>query len=384
MPILPSQRQRFDIPDEIAYLNCAYMSPLSKAVLAAASRGLDDKRQPWKLVPADFYALTDRARATFARFLGGGAKAEDVALVPAASYGMATAAANLPLARGQRVLTLADEFPSTILTWRERARAVGAEHILLPRPADHDWTAAICEAIDERTAVAALSALHWFDGALIDLVRVRRRLSEVGATLALDLTQSMGTGPFDLDAIAPDFLVVAGYKWMMAPYSTGFLYVAPRWQGGRPIEHHWFGRADSQNFAALTGYPERFQPGALRFDAGEPANFALVPGLIAAVEQIEEWGLANIADTCGALADQIAARGAELGLTSVPTSLRARHYIGLRAPRGLPSGLAERLARANVFVSVRGGQSLRITPHVYNTQRDVDRLFEVLAAALPS
>ena len=339
---------------------------------------MESKARPWEIHPRDFFTLTDRARGRFAALLGEPASANDVAIMPAASYGMAVACANIPLQPGQRVLTMADEFPSTILSWRDRARRAGAEFVMLPRPSDDDWTATVCQAIDERTAVAALPYLHWFTGARLDLVAIRERLRAVGAALVLDLTQSLGAAPFDLAAVDPDFLVAACYKWLLGPYSIGFLYVAPRRHEGRPLEHHWFGRADAENFSALTAYPEDFQPGARRFDVGEPSNFALLPGAMAAIDQILEWGVANIAETCGVLVDDIVTRGAEMGLTAVPTSIRARHYVGLRAAGGLPAGIAERLAAARVHVSVRGGQSLRITPHVYNDQSDIDRLFAAL------
>ncbi len=382
MAILPSQRPLFELPSDVAYLNAAYMGPLSREVAAAGRAGVDAKLRPWLLKPADFFVATDEARRAFARLLGAPATGEDIAIVPAASYGMAVAAANVPLRAGQRVLALDAEFPSTILTWRDRARSVGADFVLLPRPEDDDWTRVVLAAIDDRTAVAALPQCHWIDGALLDLARIRTRLDEVGGALALDLTQSLGALPLDLAAVNPDFLVAACYKWMLGPYSTGFLYVAPRRQEGRPLEQHWFGRIGSNNFSALTAYPEGFQPGARRFDVGEPANFALLPAAVAAIEQLLRWGVANVADTAAALADRVVAGAAVRGLRAVPTPLRARHYVGLKSDRPLPADLPERLARERVFLSVRGGNALRITPHVYNEPWEIDRLFEVLDRAL--
>jgi selenocysteine lyase/cysteine desulfurase len=376
--ILPSQRALFDIPDDVCYLNCAYMSPLMRHITAIGQQAVARKARPWEIAPADFFASTAAARQAFARLLGAPASEDDVAIVPAASYGMAVAARNRPLVSGQRVLVLEGEFPSTILTWRERAREAGAELVRVQRPDDGDWTGAVLHAIDERTAVAALPALHWLDGVTLDIPRLRTRLNDVGAALVLDLTQSLGAQPFDLAAADPDFLVVACYKWLLGPYSLGFLYVAPRCQNGQPLEHNWYAREGSQNFGGLIDYPERFQPGARRFDMGEPSNFALLPQAVAAIDQILEWGVPHIADTSGALANDIVRRGAALGLEAAPEALRARHYVGLRASRPLPERLSERLAADGIYVSVRGGQTLRVTPHVYNTAADVARLFEAL------
>jgi len=383
MSPLPSQRHLFDIPDDVAYLNCAYMSPLLRRVTEAGQRAVERKARPWEITAKDFFSEVEEARRLFAMLLGGGASADDIAIVPAASYGMAVACANVPLARGQNVLLLDEEFPSVILPWRERARGAGATAVLLPRPADDDWTRVILEAIDQQTAVAALPALHWTDGALIDLPRVAARLREVGASLVVDATQSLGVMPFPLADVRPDFLVAASYKWLLGPYSLGFLYVASHHQGGRPVEYNWITRAGSEDFTALTHYAGelQFQPGARRFDVGETSNFALMPMAIEALRQLLDWGVSRIGETIAMLTGPLVARAAELGLTAVPATRRAPHYVGLRFPRGMRPELSERLTANRVYVSVRSRGTLRVTPHVYNTESDLDRLLSAIAAA---
>jgi selenocysteine lyase/cysteine desulfurase len=378
---LPSQRHLFDLPDDVAYLNCAYMSPLLNRAVEVGHQALARKARPWEITAADFFSLMQQAREAFARLLGPPARPDDVALVPAASYGTAIACRNLPLKPGQWVLALEEEFPSSIVSWREAARVAGAELRLVPRPADDDWTEAILARIDERLAVAALPNCHWIDGAALDLGRIRDRLEQVGAALVLDLTQSLGVMPLDLARVRPDFLTVACYKWLLGPYTAGFLYVAPRGQQGSPFENGWFSRARSEDFSAPIDYQTGFQTGARRYDMGEPANFALAPVTITALDQLAAWGVPSIYQTVGDLVDQIVTRAESLGLTAVPRRLRARHYVGLRSARPLPSDLPERLARERVYVSVRGGRAIRITPHVYNDQRDVDRLFACLEGA---
>jgi selenocysteine lyase/cysteine desulfurase len=383
MARLLCQRHLFDIPEAVAYLNCAYMSPLPRRVTESGQRAVARKSRPWEITPADFFSEVGQARRLFATLLGGGAGEDDVAIVPSVSYGMAVACANLPLARSQTVLLLDEEFPSVILPWRERAREAGAAALLLPRPADDDWTRVILEAIDERTAVAALPALHWTDGAIIDLPRVATRLREVGAALVVDATQSLGAMPFAMNEVRPDFLVCATYKWLLGPYSLGFLYVAPRHQSGRPVEHNWITRAGSEDFTALANYTDefRFQPGARRFDVGETSNFALIPMAIEALGQLLEWGVEHIGETIATLTGRLVARAAELGLEAVPAARRAPHYVGLRFPGGLPPELPRRLAAERVYVSVRGRSALRVTPHVYNTEADIDRLIRAIEGA---
>lgn len=375
--MISCQRHLFDIPDDVAYLNCAYMSPLMKSVRDAGHKGIERKVHPWTVSPPDFFSESETVRQQFARLVN--ATADDIALVPAVSYGIAVAAANLPAPTGSRILTLEEQFPSNIYTWRDLAKENGAEVISLPRPADDDWTRAILAAIDDRVSIAALPHVHWTDGALIDLAAVGEALRTVGAALVVDLTQSLGALPFDAQKIQPDFAVCATYKWLMGPYSAGFLYVAPQHQDGRPLEQSWIARLGSENFSGLVDYQDAYQPGARRYDVGERSNFILLPMASAAMAQLLEWGPDNIQATLAATTTAMAARAAALGLTSVAAGKRAGHYLGLRFPGGVPDGLPDRLAAQNVLVSVRG-DSMRVTPHLYNNQADIDRLFAVLEA----
>ncbi|MDX2210726.1 MAG: aminotransferase class V-fold PLP-dependent enzyme [Sphingopyxis sp.] len=375
MTCLPCQRDAFAIPRDVHYLNCAYMGPLPVAVSAAVSAGAALKSSPWTYRPADFFAQIGAYRNRAARLMG--ADGEDIALVPSASYGLAIAAKNLPLARGQNLVVLGDQFPSNYYVWTAKAADAGATVRIARREADDDWTAAVLASIDADTGIVAVPQCHWADGRLVDLMRVGSACRAVGAALVLDLTQSLGAMAFDAAAVQPDFAVAAGYKWQLSPYGTGMLYVAPRWQGGEPIEYNWLNRAGSQDFARLIDYTETYQPGARRFDFGECANPPLLMGACAALDLIESWGVANIAETLRARTDAIAAQAAALGLTAAATHQRAPHFLSLAFPGAVPSGLVERLAAANVHVSLRG-TSLRVTPHLYNDGADAAALLAAL------
>ena len=378
--MIPCQRHLFDIPSDIAYLNCAYISPLMHAAREAGEASTRRKCRPWEIGPDDFTSDAEDGRRLFAGLIG--ASAEDIALVPAASYGLSTAARNVPLAPGRQVLLLQDQFPSNVYPWRERARECGGEVRTLPRPADDDWTRCILEALDERVAVAALPHVHWTDGALIDLERVGARCREVGAMLVVDGTQSVGALPFDVTAIRPDFLVVATYKWLLGPYAAGYLYVAPERHDGMPIEHNWADRARSEDFTGLVDYRDAFQPGARRYDVGERGNFHLLPMANAALRQLHEWGVANIQATIRVRTRRLSERVNALGIRTLPEDRRAGHYLGLRFAGGVPEGLTARLAAERVYVSGRGRDALRVTPHLWVNDEDEARFLAVLAAAM--
>jgi len=373
---LPSQRHLFDIPDDIAFLNCAYLSPLPRDSLAAGEAGLRRKLHPWTIEPADFFHTSEQVRAQFAALIG--ADADDVAFVPAVSYAMAQAAGNIELAKSQTIVALAEEFPSNVYPWLDLAERTGARFIAVPRPSDDDWTQALLAQIDQSTGVVAVPHCHWTDGGVIDLEAVGAACRRTGAVLCVDGTQSVGALPFDVRRVNPDYLAVASYKWLLGPYSLGFLYVAPRRQGGRPIEHNWIARRESENFAGLVNYKHEFQPGARRFDVGERSNFALMPVAQASLDLIARWGVSRIQATLRVRTDAIAQRArAQFGIDSVPAGRRAGHYLGLRFGGGVPSDLTARLAAQGVHVSVRGN-AMRVTPHVWVTDADIDRLFAAL------
>jgi len=377
--MIDNQRALFDIPEEIAYLNCAYLSPLMHSVVEAGRRGLERKARPWEIGGDDFWRESNRARALFAGLIN--ADAEGVALVPSASYGMATAAQNLPLEAGQTVILLEEQFPSNVVHWVELAEEKGAEVIRIARPEDSDWTPWILEAIDARSGIVALPNCHWTDGTLVDLVAVGARCREVGAALALDITQSIGAMGFDVAEVQPDFLVAAGYKWLMAPYSIGFMWMAPRYREGKALEVGFIARATHPLFKNQVARDMPFTLGAHRFDVGEAANFTLVPAACAAMEQLTAWGPAAIQETLATYTAPIAAWAREHGLRVAEDHLRAGHFVGIRFPGGLPEGAVEKLEARDVYVSKRG-DSLRVTPHLHNTEADRDRLLDGLVHLL--
>ena len=189
-----------------------------------------------------------------------------MALTPSAGYGLSLAANNVPLAAGQVVLLAAEQFPSNVYPWTDKARRAGGEVRFVSRPEDGDWTRAVLAELDERVAVVALPNVHWTDGGIFDLARIGARAREAGAALVVDATQSLGALPFDVGAIQPDFVAGAGYKWLMGPYSLGYLYAAPHCREAAPIEHNWIQKANAREFSRLVDYTEDWQPGARRLD----------------------------------------------------------------------------------------------------------------------
>ncbi len=377
--MIPCQRHLFDIPADVAYLNCAYMSPLMKPVIESGTAGLLRKAHPWELTAEKFFTGSDEFRAAAAKLLD--CPADDIAIVPSASYGIATAARNLPVAKGQSILVLAEQFPSNYYAWQRRAEETGASLKVVPWPEDNDWTAAVLDSLTSEVAIAALPNVQWTSGGWLDLVRIGEACRKLGAALALDLTQSLGALPFSVPDVKPDFAVAATYKWLLGPYSVGLLYVASKWQNGMPLEENWIQRSNAQDFSSLILYTEDYYAGARRFDMGERSNFALLPAAVRAIKQLLEWDVRQISETLGAVNRRLAEEAEEMGFSAPREPLRAPHYLALRRKELIPRELPEALAREKVFVSVRGS-SIRVTPHVYNTTEDCERFIACLRRAV--
>jgi selenocysteine lyase/cysteine desulfurase len=376
---LTDQRAKFVVDDDVAYFNTAALSPMLHSVLDAGKAALDGRSKPWTLSPPDWFTDSEELRSSVARLIGVPAGA--IALIPATSYGLAVVARNLSAKPGDRVVVLDSEFPSNFYTWHRFAKRTGAELVVVKRASGQTWTDAILDAIDERVVVASVPNVHWTNGALVDLPRVAASLRDAGAALVIDASQSLGSLPLDIATLRPLAVVAVGYKWMLGPYSLGYMYLDPRLHDGEPLEENWILRAGSEDFTSLVDYHDAYRPGAERFDVGERSNFQLLPMAIAAVRQLSEWTVAQIAATLRLRTDEIVARAERLGLTALPGNLRGPNFVGIELPRERTPEIAVALAKAKVIASVRGA-SLRLAPHLHTNADDIDRLLEVLQSTV--
>lgn len=378
--ILKSQRDLFDIPRDTIYLNAAYMTPATKRMEEIGRATLESLKHPWNFSPEGFFTETEKTRSMAGALLG--VSAETIAFVPSASYGIATAARNITVNKGDVILLLEGQFPSNVYEWHDVARDTGAEMVTVKTPTDHDWTSAILACLDEigeRLALAALANVHWSNGALIDLEKIAPIVRASGAALVLDLTQSLGAMKTNVTKIDPDFAVTACYKWLMGPYSTGLLYVAPRHHDGHGLEQNWIARAGSEDFARLVNYRDQYQPGARRFDVGERSNFTLMPLLQEALRQVGEWGIENIAESLNAINHQLAQICRDAGFNPIPDNHRGPHMLGVDV--GLETGeiLMARLKEEGISASLRGSM-LRIAPHLWIDDYDIEHFKKLISS----
>ncbi len=377
MAILSSQRHLFDIPREIAYFNCAYYAPQLNESRDRLLAGVREKSHAWERLPPSFFDDAETLRVMWSRIFGG--DADGYAVVPAASYALSTAARAIEphLKSGDRILVIAEGFPSNVLPWKRTARETGATLVTVPTPADGDWTNAILAGIGPRVKVVAVSTCHWTNGARIDLEPVAAACRANGGSLVVDATQTLGAMPLSIDRIQPDFLAAASYKWQLGPYGVGLLYVSPRWRGARPLEESWLARDNAADFTSLSDCSDNYGPGARRFDVGEMGSPNTLPGAIAALEQIEAWGIENIASSLSMVNSRISAHLEQLGFEVPSGNQRCPHMLGAVLPASYRGNLVAELMRRHIYISQRGN-SLRFAPHLWVDDHDVTRLLGTL------
>jgi selenocysteine lyase/cysteine desulfurase len=381
--MLASQRDLFEMPRDICYLNSASYSPLPRKTLEAGRAAVGRKGTPWTMEPAFANQQHERARAAAARLID--ADPADIALIPSISYGVATAAKLLTIDRGTRIIVLADDHSSPVLEWQTRAAAQGFVVETVGRHDDGDWTAAVLAAIERSGAppvsLASISSVHWSDGGWLDIEKIGAALRRQGARFLVDATQSAGVLAMDLKRLDPDFVIFPTYKWLLGPYGRAFLYVAKRHQGGVPLEQTSAGRRDVRAENAVYFTDISYVPDARRFDMGERDHFISMEMASIGMEMMADWGAAAVAQRLQMLTDRIAEGVRGFGVSMPDRSVRAPHILCLGFKDGMPPSLVDGLASEGVYVAARLGR-LRISPHVFNDEEDADRFVEALGRRL--
>jgi selenocysteine lyase/cysteine desulfurase len=386
--MLPSQRDLFEMPRHICYLNSASYSPLPLKTQEAGRAAVLRKGTPWTLDAGFANTQHERARVAAARLIN--ADPADIALIASVGYGVATAAKVVTIPRGARIIVLDNDHSSPVLEWQTRAEAQGFVTETVRQPDDGDWTSAVLAAIERPGAppvgLASISSVHWSDGGLIDLDRIAAALRRQGAVFLIDATQSAGVLAMDVARLDPDFVIFPTYKWLLGPYGRAFVYVAKRHQGGIPLEQTSFGRRDvrAENEVYLADL--RYVPDARRFDMGERDHFISMEMAAIGMEMMAEWGTAAVSQRLAMLTERIADGLRGIAVSMPERRVRAPHILSLNFKNfgfkdGMTKGLVEGLAADGIYVAPRLGR-MRVSPHVYNDETDCDRFVAVLTRRL--
>lgn len=382
--MLKCQKNKFSLTREYVYLNCAYMSPLLKSVHDVGLEGLTRKSFPYEVTPTDFFTDVELLQQEFAKLVNA-EHHHRIAVIPSASYGIASAAQNIPIEANDNIIMAEEQFPSNYYVWERKARENGAEVIMVKPPTSTRnrgkiWNERILSSINAKTKVVALAHVHWADGTKFDLKAIRKRTREVGAYLIIDGSQSVGALPFDVQEIQPDALICVGYKWLMGPYSTALAYYGEVFDNGKPLEETWLNRLESENFSNLVNYQPEYKPMAQRFNVGQTGNFITVPMMREAIRQLNEWQVERINEYCNALVQKPLRIFHKLGCSVESLDYASPHLLGVRVGKHMNlDKLKKSLEENRIKVSVRGN-SIRISTNVYNDRQDFERLIECFEA----
>ncbi|HST67954.1 MAG TPA: aminotransferase class V-fold PLP-dependent enzyme [Mycobacteriales bacterium] len=335
-------------------------------------------------------ASADRIEAAYtgmARLLG--ARREEIALFDNSTHAWNAGFYGVPLGRGDRVLTGRDEYGSSVLAYLQVARRTGAELVVVPNDETGQVdVAALEDLVDERTKLIGLTYVPTYGGLINPAAEVGRIARAAGVLYLLDGTQAAGQFPVDMAELGCDLFSGTGRKFLRGPRGTGFLYVrsdaldrleppvveigSATWDGGRGF---------------------RWQDGAKRFETWERSGATIV-GLAAAVEQALELGLDAIGERALGLGARLRDQLDALPKVSTYDQGVRKGAIVTAKVDGVPSAdvmAALTEAKINVTLTVpednpldtedRGVHPLvRLSPHYYNTEAELDRAVEVIAA----
>ena len=374
------RQEWFEIEDA-TYLNVSGQSPMPRVSIRAAQAALEAKKNPHHHPDSTFYEVPNRLRASLAKLIGG--KPEEVALTTGASAGAAAVAYGLNWKPGDEVITAKGEFPLQYTVWNPMQEREGIK-LKIVSPRERFITADdLIAAMTPQTRMVSVSLVRFDDGSRLDAARVAAACHAQGALLLLDVSQCCGAMTMDVHELGADFLVCAGYKWLLGPFGTGFFWIkSEHLSMVRPGPFYWMAVAGSDNFAALSFDNPRPAHSAKRWDAPEWASYFNLN--LATMDVSVDFVLRMKADTVAAHNRKLI----ELMFERLPkdrcipvSPLDAAHRgpygcFAARSPEKTAE-LYQHLRKENIVVSLREG-NIRVSPHLFNTERDIDRLISVV------
>ena len=371
-------RSQFPIAESLVYLNHAAVSPPPVCAVEAVAEQVQDVQLNGSGNFGAWLKTKERARRRLAEILG--ARAEQVAFMRNTSDALSCVANGLQWRAGDNIVSFSGEFPSNIYPWLRLQEAHGVALRLCGERAGRVDVDELLGLIDEHTRVVAISWVQFASGYRADLERIGRAARARDALLVVDVIQGLGALPMNVAALGIDAAAGAGHKWLLAPEGVGFLYLSDRARDRlTPTLVGWVSVPDPDDY---TNHAQGWKEGALAWESGTFAN-ALVYGLRASLELLQETGVARIAAHLEDLTDYLCERlaGRDYEVVSSRTAGEKSQIVCVRhrnPSQWSPMALYKHLQGHGIIVSPRNGR-LRIAPHLYNTQAEIDALI----AALP-
>ena len=363
---------------DVAFLNHASTGPYPERTVRALDEASRLRAEPWRYPAERQFGMAARARELVARMIG--AAPSEVALMVNTSYGLNLAARALPFRRGDVVVTSDREYPSNIYPWMALEKERGVRLEVVPtreRLPDED---AILDALARpEVRGVVLSWVSFESGYRVDLERIGRACRAKGAFFVVDAIQGVGTAALDVSTLPIDLLACGGQKWLLSPWGTGFVWVRPDLVRELvPNAVSWMAVRGSDDFSRLIDYDFTWRDDARRFEV-ITLPYHDFEGMVASLELFFDVGLETVYGRIGALATRLVewALSEERVRLVTPSEASRRAGVIAIAPRDSARASA-RLTDAGVIHSLREG-AIRLSPHFYNTEAEVDRAIDVLA-----
>ncbi len=374
MENLTRVRRQFPVTRNKVFLNHAAESPLPKPVVEAVRKYID-KASRFGGASGEF---EDLGKQSFAKLIG--ARPGEIALIENTSMGLNIAANVLQYPPGSKVVTTDLEYPSVVYPWLRKVLGVKIHYV---RNVDGKVSLDDMEkAVDDKTVAVAVSHVEYANGFRHNLHVLSELVHEHGAYLVVDAIQSVGTMPIDVVRDDVDFFMAAGYKWLLSPPGAAYLYVKdelinklePPFVGWASVNQEIFETADFYDIWNL-----KLSKTASRFEVGSPSTMSFV-GATEAMKMLLDVGTERIKTSIAKLTDHVIDSAKDLGLKlQTPEEKSCRSGI-VNFKVSKPLKLVERLRKKKIVVSARA-QGIRVSPHYYNTEEEIDKLMDEVKKA---
>jgi cysteine desulfurase/selenocysteine lyase len=367
---------------DATYLNFAAHAAIPRVALNAVQASVAAKRRPHIVDDRSFFFVAANLRQTLATLIG--ASQDDIALTTGAGAGLATIAYALKWSAGDEVIIAGGEFPAHYATWKPMEAREGIK-VQITHPQDQFIQSGdLIAAMTPRTRVISVSHVRFDDGSILDASSLAAACKRNGTLLVLDVSQSCGAVPMDVSSLGADFIVCAGYKYLLSPWGTGFLWAKPENADLlRPGPYNWLSQ-DVESFARLNYVDPRPARTLSRWDAAEASsiyNFNLTV-MEASLKFVLNATPALIHDHNQSLINYFFERLPDGYRLASPRQASHRGVFGCIevGSRGDTESLYQTLRDERFVVALREGK-IRVAPHLLNSTQDMDRLLVSLAKA---
>jgi len=368
--------------DDATYLNFAAHAAIPRVALNAVRLSAEAKMRPHIVDDQTFFSVAASLRQTLATLIG--ASPDEVALTSGAGAGLAAIAYALKWSDGDEVICSRGEFPVQYATWKPMEAREGIKVRIAVPQGQFVQSDDLVAALTPSTRVVSVSHVRFDDGSMLDVSSLAAACKRNGTLLVLDVSQSCGAVPMNVRTLGADFIVCAGYKYLLSPWGTGFLWMRKEnLDSLRPGPYNWLSQG-VESFARLNYVDPEPAPTLSRWDSAEAAsiyNFNLTV-MEASAKFVLEAGPSLIRDHNQALIDYFFERLPEGYRLASPRQASQRGVFGCieARSRGDTEFLYQMLREERFVVALREGK-IRVAPHLLNSTQDIDRLLVAMAKA---